>query len=220
VQNFLHKNLALINKYAITPPMNDSIKLKNPSPFVQAVLKLDNYFSELIRLGDKIESMELKSEFDFEQAERLIKHFAECGEGVSREVVLMSNSLAELRAQAEAAATLVGARATMLYTRKEEQQKKMEEFRLLGEKVRDLTASLQDFKYQEEKSLSDEDRAALTARLEEFETRLRPLIDEAQSLRKEGQTSKMKILEQSADSLSQSLQAVSAKINSVKEMHP
>lgn len=199
--------------------MND-IKVKNPSAFVQAVLKLDNYFSDLLRLGDRIENLELKSDFDFEQAEKLIKHFAECGEGVSTEVVQMSNALAELRNQAEAAAHLVSARADILQARKEAMQNKMEEFRHLGEKVRELTGSLNTFKFQEGASLSEDERAVLTSRLEEFETQLRPLIEEAHNLKKEGQTSKIKLLEQSADSLGQSLQAVSQKIQSVRETNP
>ena len=200
--------------------MNDSIKIKNPSPFLQSVLKLDNYFSELVRLGEKVETMDLKSDFDFEQAERLIKHFAECGEGVSQEVVVMSQALSDLRGQAEHAAKIVAARADVLQARKEEQQRKMEEFRLLGEKVRDLTTSLSGFKFQEGAQLSDEERSQLTSRLAEFEARLRPLIEEAQTLKKVGHESKIKILEQSADSLGQSLQAISQKISSVRDHHP
>jgi chromosome segregation ATPase len=197
--------------------MTDTQKLKNPSPLLQAVLKLDTYFSELIRLGAKIETLDLKSDFDFEQAERLIKSFAKNGEGVSEEIVLMLNALTDLRTQAEAAATIVAERADILQARKNEQQAKMEHFRVLGEKVRDLTASLSAFKMNEGANLSDEERASLTAHLAEFETQLRPLIEEAQALKKEGQQSKIKILEQSADSLGQSLAAVSQKLSAVRE---
>lgn len=200
--------------------MADSNKLKNPSPLVQAVLKLDNHFSELIRLGGKIETLDMKSDFDFDQAERLIKNFAKSGEGVSEEIILMVNALGDLRAQAETAAQLVAARADLLQARKNEQQQKMEHFRLLGEKVRELTSTLSTFKIQEGETLSEEERAKLSTRLSEFEAQLRPLIEEAQSLRKEGQKSKMKILEQSADSLGQSLSAVSQKINAVRESNP
>jgi hypothetical protein len=52
----------------------------------------------------------------------------------------------------------------------------------------------------------------------EFETRLAPLIEEAQTLKRLGQEAKIKILEQSADSLGQSLQAVSQKIHSVRDL--
>ncbi|WP_413289206.1 hypothetical protein [Bdellovibrio sp. HCB337] len=196
------------------------IKIKNPSSLVEAIVKLDNYFSEMVRLGQKIDTMDLKSDFDFEQAERLIKLFAECGEGVSEEVINMSNALTELRAQAEAAASLVAIRAEQLQARKTEQAQKMEEFRMLGEKVRELTLSLSSFRIQEGQPLSIEEKARLAGRLEEFESRLRPLIDEANNLRREGQSAKMRILEQNADSLGQSLQAVSQKIHLLREEHP
>lgn len=200
--------------------MSDSVKIKNPTPFLQAVLKLDNYFSELIRLGEKIETMDMKSDFDFEQADRLIKHFAECGEGVSHEIVQMSNELSVLRQQAEASAKVVAERAEQLQAYKEEQHKKMDEFRQLGEKVRNITATLQTFKLQEGAELSAQEREEMTLRLEAFETQLLPLIEEAHTLKKQGQQSKMKILESSADSLGQSLQAVSQKIKSVREQQP
>lgn len=198
--------------------MNDVIKIKNPSPFLQSVLKLDNYFSELVRLAEKIDGMELKSDFDYDQVEKLIKHFAECGEGVSTEVVAMSGALNDLRTQAETAAKQVAVRAEQLQVRKDEQMQKMEQFRQLGEKVRDLTASLAGFKFEEGMTLSEEERAQMTSRMMEFETRLAPLIEEAQNLKKAGQEAKIKILEQSADSLGQSLQAVSQKIHSVREL--
>jgi len=195
-------------------------KLKNTSPFVQTVLKLDSHFSDLIRLGGRIESLDMKSDFDFDQAERLIKNFAKSGEGVSEEILLMVNELNELRAKAESAAQLVAVRADLLQARKEEQQKKMEDFRQLGEKVRELTSSLSTFKSPEGESLSDEEREKLSMHLAEFESRLRPLIEEAQTLKKEGQNSKMKTLEQSADSLEQSLSAVSQKLSAVRDSHP
>ncbi len=200
--------------------MNDSLKIKNPSPFLQSVLKLDNYFSELVRLGEKIETIDLKSDFDFDQVERLVRYFAECGEGVSQEVVVMSQALSDLRGQAEHAAKIVAVRADILQTRKEEQQRKMEEFRLLGEKVRDLTSSLNGFRLQEGVQLTEEEQAQLKTRLAEFETQLRPLIEEALTMKKIGQESKIKILEQGADSLGQSLKAVSQKISAVHNPHP
>lgn len=198
--------------------MNDTIKIKNPSPFLQSVLKLDNYFAELTRLAEKIDGMELKSDFDFDQVEKLIKHFAECGEGVSTEVVQMSHALNDLRTQAETAAKQVAARAEQLQTRKDDQMQKMEQFRQLGEKVRDLTTSLAGFNFEEGQTLTEEERAQMTSRMVDFEVRLRPLIEEAQNLKKAGQEARIKILEQSADSLGQSLQAVSQKIHSVRDL--
>ena len=197
--------------------MNDTQKLKNPSPLIQTVLNLDNYFSELIRLGAKIETMEMKSDFDFEQIEKLINRFTECGQGVSDEVVHLSQSLNELRTKSEAAAQVVAARAELLRARKDDSQSKMDALRALGEKVRVLTLSLTDLKKIEGDSATEEDRAKISMRLSEFELELRPLIDEAQRLKEEGQNSKIKVLEQSADSLRQSLVAISQKLSAFQQ---
>ena len=197
--------------------MNDAQKLKNPTPLIQTVLNLDNYFSELIRLGAKIESMDMKSDFDFEQAEKLINRFTECGQGVSDEVVHLSLSLNELRTKSEAAAQIVAARAELLRARKDDSQSKMDALRALGEKVRVLTLSLSDLKKIEGDTATEEDRAKISMRLSEFELELRPLIDEAQRLKEEGQNSKIKVLEQSADSLRQSLVAISQKLSTFQQ---
>ena len=74
---------------------------KEFSPLVQTVMALDSYFAELDRLGGKINTMDLKTDFDFEHARRLMGRFAECGQGVSEEVTKLSNYLlTELRAKA------------------------------------------------------------------------------------------------------------------------
>jgi len=187
-------------------------KIKNPSPLVQAVLNLDNYLSEIVRLGAKIESMDLKSDFDYEQAQRLMNRFAECGHGVSEEVVQLSATLTDARAQAEAAAQIVAARAELLQARQDVHQKKMDDFRTLGEKVRELTLSLNDLKRSEGETLTEQDQAQVSVRLGDFQTKLQPLILEAQTLRKEAQGSKLKTLEQGADSLVQSLSAIGRKL--------
>jgi hypothetical protein len=129
----------------------------------------------------------------------------------------MSNALTEARSQAEAAAQLVSARAEVLQSRKNEQQQKLEEFRQLGEKVRDLTLSLGEFKRPEGELITAEDRAKLSQRLSEIDLQIRPLIEEAQHLKNEGHSAKIKILEQGAQSLGQSLVAISKKLTDFQQ---
>ena len=89
--------------------MNE-IRVKNPSALVQAVVALDNHFSEINRLGGKIESIELKTDFDFEQLQRFMSLFSQCGEGVSVEVANVSACTVEgirMTALARAAMYLV-----------------------------------------------------------------------------------------------------------------
>ncbi|HMN67871.1 MAG TPA: hypothetical protein PKC28_04965 [Bdellovibrionales bacterium] len=188
------------------------VKIKNPSPLVRAVLALDAHFSDLVRLGAKIESLDMESNFDFEQAQRQIDHFAKAGQGVSEEVILMSNALNVARARAEAAAQIVTVKAEQLAARKIEVQTRMEEFRELGEKVKDLSVSLQRLHRPEGADVSDEDRARMAMRLAEVEMQIQPLIEKAKFLKKEAQASNIRILEQSADSLGQSLLAISQKL--------
>ncbi len=186
------------------------------SPLIQSVTTLDNHFSELIRLGEKINELHMKSDADFELGEKLMRHFSEHGEGVASEVVVMSEALNALRTTAEAAAQLVAARAEQLKVRKDEEQRKMQEFHLLGEKVRELTATLSDIRPKENQVQTPEEKARLAEHLADIEIRIQPLIEEATSLRKEAHFSKMKILEQSADSLGQSLSAVSKRLSSAQ----
>lgn len=192
---------------------NKTQSLKNPSPLVNAVLALDHQFTELIRLGEKIDAMDIKSDFDFEQSQRLLQLFSQHGEGVSKEVVELSTSLHELRAKAEAVAQKVWAKAEALSARKSDADKKMEELRALGEEVRVLATSLQDLKKEEGDVVTEEDREKIAKRLADFDVQLRPLIEKAQALQQEGRTSKVKLLEQSADSLRQSLIAITKKIS-------
>ena len=190
---------------------------KEQSPLVESVLALDTYFSELNRLSAKIEETDMKTDFDLEQMQKLMTHFAECGQNVSREVVAMSQALQEARAKAEASAALVSQRAEELHSIQSDRQKKMDAFRSLGEKVHTLTASLNELKKPEGETITEEDKAKIASRLSEFEAELNPLIDEAQSLKEEAQSSRMKFLEQGADSLRQSLLAVRQKLNSYQQ---
>lgn len=189
-----------------------SNQIKNPSPLVETVLKLDNYLSEIVRLGEKIEGMELKTDFDFEQAQKLMNHFTQCGQGVAEEVVQLSANLNEVRAKAEAAAVIVSARAEQIQARQNDHHQKMADFRALGDKVRDLTLSLNDLKRPEGEELTDDDRAHLSMRLSEFQLQLQPLIAEALKLKNEAQSSRLKTLEQGADSLVQSLSAIGRRL--------
>lgn len=193
--------------------------IKNPSPLVETVLKLDGYLSEIVRLGAKIEEMELKSDFDYEQAQRLMNRFTECGEGVAEEIVKFSHELNQARAQAEEAAGLVSVKATALEQRQEQHRQKMEQFQALGDKVRDLNGSLSDLRGFDSESVSAEEQARIAGRLGDFEARLLPLIEEAKNLRQEAHASRMKILEQGADSLVQSLSSIGRRVETFRNAH-
>ncbi len=163
------------------------MKNKESSPLVKSVLALDEYFSELERIGAKINTLDMRSEFDFDHAQRLLNRFAECGQGMSEEVSNLSTQLNEARARAEAVAQEMANRAAQVSSRKDDQQKKLDEFRLLGEKVSGLNVAMSQLRQPQGTELSAEDRVSLTASLAEFEEQLSPLIDQAGNLRREAQ---------------------------------
>lgn len=156
--------------------------------------------------------MDLKSEFEIEQMQKLLSRFAECRNGISEQVVAMSKALNEARAQAEAVARVVTARADHLQSLQETRQKKMDDFRSLGKKVRELTLSLNELKRPDDQVPTDEDKVKIAIILSEFEIQLQPLIEDAHNLLKVAQDSKMKVLEQGADSMRQSLLAIRERL--------
>jgi chromosome segregation ATPase len=174
-----------------------SNKIKRDSPLVKSVLALDTHLSELERVGTKIKSTDMTSEFDVEYVQKLMARFAECGQGVSEEVTNLSRHLQEARARAEAVAEAVSNQAELFNARRNEEAAKLEQFRILGERVRDLNTSLQN----------------QTQDLPAFETQLAALIDELQELRKSARSSRMKALEKNAESLSQMLEALRTKLS-------
>jgi len=200
--------------------MQDSKPTKNLSPLTQAVLDLDAQFAELTRLGTKINDMDLKSNFDFEHAERLIHHFAENGNAVSAQIIRLSDELSQARSRAEEIAAKVAEQAAKLQARKIKTQDKMARFQSLGERVSQLNLSLQELtqiNQNSEAPVSEDGRAKISRRLAEVRDLLPSLIEEATALKTEGQSEKIKILEQNAESMRQSLVAVQSKLVSLHQ---
>jgi hypothetical protein len=206
------KSWIFLPEYAISGAM-ETKTIKNPSPLVQAVLALDEHFADLNRLASRIDEIDMKSNFDFEQSERLIRHFAETGNEITHDISRFVAVLNEARAQAEAAATKVAEKADFLKGRKDDVQEKLSRFQVLSDKVSLLNESLLQFKRPEGEALSDQDRMELKSRLGEIAGELQGLIDEAEALKNVGTESKIRTLEQNADAMRQSLMAVRQKIS-------
>jgi hypothetical protein len=192
-----------------------SNKTKRESPLVKSVLALDNYLSELERVGTKINSTDMTSAFDTDFIHKLMSRFAECGEGVSQEVTNLSTQLREAQARAEGVAQGVSRQAELFNIRRKEQNEKLEEFRILGEKVRELSAAISQFRRPQGGGLTNEDRAKLKSDIPGFEAQLAFLIEELEKLRESARNSRMKSLQKNAESLVQTLQAVRKKLREV-----
>ena len=189
--------------------MNDTIKFKDASPLVKAVLTLDDHFQNLVRLAE--------TDSDIEQARKLMGHFAQVGEAISGGVAELSTRLNEARTAAEEAANKVSAKADIIHNRQDDEAKKTEVFRSLAEKVNTLNQSLMEARpaMTSGEDLTDADRAKTLEAFNMIEAQLQPLIEEAEVLRDQAQQSKMKSLEQQASSLASHLINVKQKIASV-----
>jgi len=194
-----------------------SNKAKRDSPLVKSVLALDNYLAELERIGTKINSADMTSDVDVEFIQKLMTRFAECGQGISEEVTNLSAQLQEAQAGAEAVAKGVSSQAALLNVRRNEQNEKLEQFRILGEKVRDLNTAISQFRPPHGDGMTAEDRAKLTSSIPAFEAQLTTLIEELQTLRESARNSRMRALEKNAESLVQTLQVVRKKL---RELSP
>jgi hypothetical protein len=191
-----------------------SNKINRDSALVKSVLALDSYLSELERVGAKINSTDMTSDFDLEYIQKLMARFAECGQGVSQEVNNLSTQLQEARARAEAVAHAVSRQAELLSKRRNEQNVQLEKFRILGEKVRDLNAIISQFR-RPVQDLTEQDRADFTSNIPAIEKQLVLLIEELHDLQKCARDIQMKILEKNAESLAQSLEAVHRKLRAL-----
>jgi chromosome segregation ATPase len=189
-----------------------SDKAKRDSPLVKSVLALDNYLGELERIGTKINSADMTSDIDVEFIQKLMTRFAECGQGISQEVANLSTQLQEAQARAEAVAQGVSRQAEIFNTRRKEQNEKLEQFRMLGERVRDLNAAISQFRRPHGDGMTAEDRAKLTSNIPTFEAQVTALIEELQTLRESARNARMKALEKNAESLVQTLQVVCKKL--------
>lgn len=195
--------------------MSETIQIKNPSPLVKTVLALDAHFADLLRLGERLESSELRSNFDHEQAKKLLELFAVAADGVTREVISLGGIMGDIRARAENTAAAVAARAEIIHSRQASADAKVQEFAILAEEVRALNFSLQELPLPQDREPTDDERRRLRDQLGDITNRLRPLIQKATTLRDDARTLKLKDIERNAESLAQKLLTVDQDLRAV-----
>src|SRR5688572_13052385 len=111
---------------------------KRDSPLVVSVIALQNYLSELERVGARINSADMTSDVDVDYIQKLMTRFSECGQGVSDELSNLATQLQEARERAEAVAQGVSRQAEAFNAQRKNQDEHWERFRQLGERVREL----------------------------------------------------------------------------------
>lgn len=190
-------------------------KAAEQSELVKTVISLDSNFSSLERLSGRIGDIELNTEFDYSQIRRLMLAFAESATAVADEIVLLAQLIADAKNRSEEAAKVVAAKAELLQSRNNDEASKVEAFRELMVKVNQLNEEMKVLQSSASAELSTEEKNRITQELAKFEMRLHPLIEEAQVIKKDAQTSRFKGLEQNADALGQSLKTASSKLTVV-----
>ena len=115
-----------------------SDKAKQDSPLVAAVLALEGHLSELERVGQKISAADLTGDVDLEYIQKLMNRFAECGEGIAKEVTTLSLSSAGSAGESARRRAKSSRQAEAFNNRKKEQDEKLLQFRMLGDKVREI----------------------------------------------------------------------------------
>ncbi len=190
-------------------------KTTEQSELIKTVISLDANFASLERLSERIGEIELKTEFDYSQIRKLMLAFAESATAVSDEIVQLAQLISEAKIRSEEAAKVVAAKTELLQSRQNEEVAKLEAFRQLTAKVNQLHEEMKTLQASTGTDLSNEEKTRITQELAKFETRLRPLIEEAQVIKKDAQASRLKGLEQNADALGQSLKAASSKLTVV-----
>lgn len=163
------------------PFMTETKTIKNPSPLVLAALALDEHFTNLKRLAGRIDEIDMNSDFDVKQSEKLILHFSENGQAVSGDIHRFVTALNEARHDAELAAQKVAIKADELKLRKENVQEKMIQFEALVKKVTRINEALIQFKPQGGTVLTDQERLELKSYLSEISGQLNGLIEEAEA---------------------------------------
>lgn len=196
--------------------MTNLNKLTEQSELIKTVVSLEANFSSLERLSERIGELELDTEFDQSQMRRLLLAFSESATSVSDEFVRLVQLIADAKVRSEEAAKIVAAKAELLQAKQNDEAVKFEAFRELTAKVNQLNEDLKVLQSTTGTEPSVEEKDRLTQELAKFELRLRPLIEEAQVIKKDAQASRLKGLEQNADALGQSLKAASSKLTLIQ----
>lgn len=183
------------------------------SPFGRWALQLDTDLTELKRLGAQIERLEIESDSGLEHALKLLAQFAHRGENITQGIQGFAQTLQDARSEAEAAATMVAARAQEIQARKQLQDQMQERISMLGKRVKEVSDSMTGIRKSEAGSLSEDPR--ITEQLREMDARLAEFVAEAQAIQLEARESHMRSIERNAESLFGTLQSARRKLGTV-----
>jgi hypothetical protein len=165
-----------------------------PNSFIQAALELDETFASVEQIAGSLERLELDSETALERAKVLLVRFSERSQSLGSVLTHFGREMEQRRSQVEAAVQAVNDKAPLVQERFRRTEEKMERFRALSLKVREVTDAVA--------SLGPAQVAS----------RLRELAEEAEGLREEAREARLKTLEKNAHNLGKSLGSIAGKL--------
>lgn len=189
------------------------MSLKPISSFGEAALMLDAEFAELERLAEKIERLSLQTEQGPKRTAEVIQEALQCHKRLVNGMVRMGECLEEARAKSEKAMLTVGQKANALEEHQKEAERLSHRFQALGEMVREVSTAIAGIKPGSDQA-TDEEQAVLSRILPEFNEKMDVLVNEATQLMQDARTAHIKMIESSADSLRQTLEAARRRLNS------
>lgn len=188
-------------------------KTQTHSEFAQSALNLDLEFTQFARIAEELERVSILSEKGLDKARAFLTELDACGKRIGSGMQALANALDKAREQTEKVASAVSNRAVEVNQRQEESQHMFERLRVLGDMARTITGAVVNLKKTSDENISDEDRALISAQLPEVNAQLNVFVEEARKLTEDAKLKHMVELERSAQSLRQSIQAASNRLN-------
>lgn len=190
-----------------------SLSLETLSAFGRLAVQLDGDFSEMARLNEQMERLDIDSDSGLEHAVKLLGRFAQHGQNISENMKQFATSLQEARDRAEGAAKRVAERARQIEARTLRQNQIREKLKQVEEKVKAANSHLTGFRQQSKTEFSDE-KAQILSQLERLNSEMVRFIAETQAIKEEAGQAKFKRIERDAQAIIDTLQSARRKINS------
>jgi len=192
-----------------------NLQLESLSDFGRAAVKLDNDFTELVRLSGQLKRLDIDSESGLDRAVKILSQFAQHGQNISAGIQDFSKFLQEARQRAEVAAQLVTERAQQIRERKEIQSQIREKLGRVEQSVQTVNASLAGFKKEGSTNFSEKEKLQLRTELERINVDLKRFMADTQVIKDEAAGAKFKSVERDAQNLLDALRASCRRVDKI-----
>lgn len=180
-----------------------SVSLESLSPFARAALDLDREFIKFEKLSVEIKRQNFATDNGMERAQKLLEECESSAVRLNAFMLSLSEELNNARASMETAAQAVAERSALIQKRKEDTKQIAERFSFLGQRIKFVTAHMNDLQKSDSMDFS------------ECDAQISALIEEARQLKEDAHRAELKTFEGNADSLYQTLQSARSRMSSL-----